>query len=169
VSGRVHGLVLAEVLAGDDPSKQGRVKLRLVARPGDAESQWAPIARPLASGGFGLWFQPAEGDIVVVGFEDGRIERPYVLGAIFTGDNDPPVAENKQRMIRSEAGHQIVLDDTSGSEAVVIRDRNDNVLTMDSTGITIESTSDVTIKGVNVTIEAQAQLTGVGSPIHLNP
>ena len=167
--GRVNGVVLGEVLDIEDPEGQGRVKLGFVTRPGAAESQWAPILRPLASNGFGLWFQPELGDMVLVGFEDGCIERPYVLGAIFTGDNAPPDAEAAQRVIRSRSGHQIMLDDTDGSEAVTITDASDNVITMDSSGISIESAADITIKGVNVTIEAQAQLTGTGSPIHLNP
>lgn len=169
MSALARGLMLGEVIDGEDPEKQGRVKVSFATRPGSTESQWAPIVRPLASGGFGLWFQPVTGDTVLVAFEDGCIERPYVLGAIFTGDNAPPVTDAKQRVIRSESGHEIMLDDTAGSETLTIKDASDNVLTMTSSGITLESAADVTIKGVNVTIEAQSQLTGKGSPIHLNP
>jgi uncharacterized protein involved in type VI secretion and phage assembly len=166
---RVYGLVLGEVIDIDDPEGQGRLKLRLLARSSDAESQWAPVARPLASGGFGLWFPPVTGDVVVVGFEDGRIERPYVLGAIFTGDNQPPTTEGQERVIRTESGHSLSFIDTPGSEAVKIEDQAGNTITMDATGITIESKTDLTLKGVNVSIEAQAQLTAKGTPIHLNP
>jgi uncharacterized protein involved in type VI secretion and phage assembly len=169
MSARISGLVLAEVVAMDDPENLGRVRVRFPARPGEAESQWAPIARPLASGGFGLWFPPAEGDMVLVSFEDGRIERPYVLGAIYTGDTPPPVTELKQRMIQTESGHKITFDDTVGSEAITIADANGNTITMEAAGVTIESAADLTIKGVNITIEASAQLTGKGNPIHLNP
>lgn len=169
MSALVHGLILGVVLDAEDPQKQGRVRVRFVSRPGTAESQWAPISRPLASGGFGLWFQPVAGDTVLVAFEDASIDRPYVLGAIFTGDSAPPVTDGLQRVLRSGAGHEIVLDDTSGSEVLTIRDANDNTVTMDSTGIRIESSADITIKGVNVTVEASAQLTGMGRPIHMNP
>lgn len=166
---RVQGLVLGEVIDVDDPEGLGRVKLRLLARSAEAESQWAPIARPLASGGFGLWFPPVVGDVVVAGFEDGRIERPYVLGAIFTGDNQPPSAEAQERVLRTESGHQISLIDTPGSEAVKIEDKAGNTITMEAQGVTIESKTTLTLKGVNVSIEAQAQLTAKGAPIHLNP
>jgi len=166
---RINGLLVAEIVDVDDPEKLGRVKLRFPTRPGDAQSFWAPIARPLASGGFGVWFPPVVADVVLVGFEDGRIERPYVLGSIFTGDNQPPTTEAQQRMLQTESGHKVTFDDTSGSETVTIEDAKGNTITMADAGITIESKSDLTLKAQNITIEAQSQLTGKGAPIHLNP
>lgn len=166
---RINGLVLGEVADTDDPEGLGRVQVRFPSRPGDATSFWAPIARPLASGGFGFWFPPVVGDVVLVGFEDGRIERPYLLGAIFTGDNAPPSTELQQRVVRTESGHTLTFDDRSGSEAITIEDAHGNTVTMEAAGVTIESKSDLTLKAVNITIEAQAQLTGKGAPIHLNP
>jgi phage baseplate assembly protein V len=164
----IPGIILGEIVDVDDPLKLGRVRVRFPSR-GEAESQWAPIARPLASGGFGLWFPPVVSDVVIVAFEEGRMERPYVLGAIYTGDNKPPADDNKQRLIQSESGHKILLDDTSGSESILIEDMNGNTLKMEQAGITIQSKKDVTIKGINVTIEASAQLTAKGAPIHMNP
>ena len=64
---------------------------------------------------------------------------------------------------------KITLDDTSGAETVTIEDASGNIVKMEQSGITIESKTDVTIKGVNVTVEASAQLTAKGAPIHLNP
>lgn len=166
---RIPGLVLGTVTDTDDPEGLGRVRLTFPSRSADAASQWAPILRPLASGGFGLWFQPEVGDVVLVAFEEGRVERPYVLGAIFTGDNAPPTGDGKLRMIQSQSGHRITLDDTEGAEVLTIEDASGNVIRMEQSGITIESKTDLTIKGVNVTVEASAQLTAKGAPIHLNP
>ncbi len=50
MSGRIYGIVLAEVSDLEDPLEQGRVKVSFPSRDG-LESQWAPIVRPLASGG----------------------------------------------------------------------------------------------------------------------
>ena len=165
----MKGFLLGEVTDVEDPRGLGRIRAIFKSRPGEPSSQWAPIARPLASGGFGLFWQPVVGDIVVLGFEEGMIERPYVVGAIFTGDNTPPVTDVKQRVIRSESGHEILLDDTAGSETIVITDKSGSTLTMEASGVTIETSGDLTLKGTNVNIEATAQLTGKGNPIHLNP
>ena len=166
--GQALGLILGKVEDVEDPAKQGRVRVSFPSH-GEGLSQWAPIARPLASGGFGLFFQPEPGDMVLIGLEDGRIERPYVLGAIYTGDNAPPDDDNAKRVIQSQSGHRIMLDDTGGSETLSLTDASGNSIVMNQDGITIEAANNVVIKGVEVTIEADAQLTGKGSPIHLNP
>lgn len=64
-------------------------------------------------------------------------------------------------------GHEVVLD----SSGITLTDgvNSGNKTVMDSGGVTLESGSDVTIKGQNITIEAQAQLTAKGNPVHLNP
>lgn len=165
----IQGLVLAVVEDLEDPEKLGRVKLKFPSRSDQAVSDWAPIARPLASGGFGLWFQPLKGDLVLVAFGEGQFDQPYVLGAIFSGDTQPPTTELTQRMLQTESGHKIVFEDKSGSESILIEDASGNLLRMEQAGITLESPADITIKGVNITIEASAQLTGKGAPIHLNP
>ncbi len=165
----IQGLVLAVVEDLEDPEKLGRVKLKFPNRSDQAVSDWAPIARPLASGGFGLWFQPLKGDLVLVAFGEGQFDQPYVLGAIFSGDTQPPTTELTQRMLQTESGHKIVFEDKSGSESILIEDASGNLLRMEQAGITLESPADITITGVNVTIEASAQLTGKGAPIHLNP
>lgn len=165
----IQGLVLAVVEDLEDPEKLGRVKLKFPSRSNQAVSDWAPIARPLASGGFGLWFQPLKGDLVLVAFGEGQFDQPYVLGAIFSGDTQPPTTELTQRMLQTESGHKIVFEDKSGSESILIEDASGNLLRMEQAGITLESPADITIKGVNITIEASAQLTGKGAPIHLNP
>jgi phage baseplate assembly protein V len=166
---RMPGLVLATVEDLEDPEKLGRVKLKFPNRSDQAISDWAPIARPLASGGFGVWFQPLKGDLVLVAFAEGQFDQPCVLGAIFSGDNQPPVTELQQRVLQTESGHKIVFEDKSGSESILIEDAKGNLLRMEEKGITLESPGDITIKGVNVTVEASGQLTGKGAPIHLNP
>lgn len=165
----IQGLVLAVIEDLEDPEKLGRVKLKFPSRSDQAVSDWAPIARPLASGGFGLWFQPLKGDLVLVAFGEGQFDQPYVLGAIFSGDTQPPTTELTQRMLQTESGHKIVFEDKSGAESILIEDASGNLLRMEQAGITLESPADITIKGVNITIEASAQLTGKGAPIHLNP
>ena len=64
---------------------------------------------------------------------------------------------------------ELPLQTPAPTKLITIEDANGNLIKMDSSGITIESQSSLTLKGVDVTIEASAQLTGKGNPIHLNP
>ncbi len=106
---------------------------------------------------------------MLVSFKEGRLERPYVLGAIYTGDASPPESKPEVRTLQSKSGHKIVLDDSSGQESVRIEDQGGSFVQLDAQGVTIESPGEVTIKGRTVKLEADTQLTAIGRPIHLNP
>jgi uncharacterized protein involved in type VI secretion and phage assembly len=70
------GVHRAEVIAADDPSRHGRVRIRI---PHIGSDSWAPVAIPPAAFaphpvpvGAGVW----------VAFEDDDLDRPIVLGLI---------------------------------------------------------------------------------------
>lgn len=176
MTARVPGLMLATV-TGESADDLGRIKVTYDDRPNNPPSNWVFIVRPMASAGFGMWYHPEEGDKVVIGFINGNLDSPYMLGAIYTGSLDPPVTDTAQRVIQSKAGHKIILDDTEGTEVVTIEDSNGNSLVMDAEGITMTSNGKITIEAAEVVvkgtgtvdIEATGQLTGKGQPIHLNP
>lgn len=176
MTSRVKGLLLATV-ADEAPDDLGRIKVTYQDRPDEPISNWVHLIRPMASAEFGVWFQPEPGDQVVVGFLNGNLESPCMMGAIFTGSNAAPVTEPQQRVIRSKQGHEVIFDDTDGADAVIIQDANDNKIRLTSDGIEISTPGKVEIKGNEVvikgegsiTIETPGQLTGKGQPIHLNP
>ena len=67
-----------------------------------------------------MLYLPEVDDEVLVGFEHGDIHRPYVIGALWNGKDQPPlqvseaVGDGKvnKRVIKSRSGHTITLDDT---------------------------------------------------------
>ena len=78
----------------------------------------------------GIYFLPEVDDEVLVTFEQGNMNVPYILGALWNGKDKPPVknddGKNNQRVIKSRSGHQIILDDTDGEEKIVIQDKTGN-------------------------------------------
>ena len=170
MSERMKGLVIGLVKDLEDPDGLGRIRLDFPWLSDNAVSNWARVAVPLAGAELGHFFQPEVGDEALVGFEMGDVNRPYILGYLWNGDNAPPSDDPNVRLIQTISGHKLIFDDTSGSETITIEDASgNNKIVMDADGITIESAKDVTIKGQNVNIEASAQLTAKGNPIHLNP
>ena len=165
---RMKGVVIGLVQSLDDPEELGRIQVTYPwLADTDNTSNWARVAAPLAGPELGAFFQPEVGDEALLAFEMDDIRRPYILGYLWNGDNAPPSDDPQQRMIQTVAGHKLVFDD--GEESITLEDSNGNKIVMNSDGITIESAKDVTIRGQNITIEASAQLTGKGAPIHLNP
>lgn len=47
-------------------------------------SPWVRIATPMATSGGGAFFRPNPGDEVLVNYDNGNIERPYVVGSLYS-------------------------------------------------------------------------------------
>jgi hypothetical protein len=93
---------------------------------GDLEAPSAParVASFMAGDGRGAFFMPEVGDEVVVGFELGDVNRPVILGALWSDVDGPPPgvdtsASNNIRTITSRAGHQITFDDSPAGKILV--------------------------------------------------
>ncbi|MFC9066895.1 VgrG-related protein [Streptomyces harbinensis] len=82
------GLVSGTVTDTKDPEGLGRVKVCFPWLSQEYASDWARTAQTGGTGG-GEGFIPEVGDEVLVGFEQGRLDRPYVLGALFNGQDRP--------------------------------------------------------------------------------
>ena len=117
---RIYGAVVALVKDVQDPDEQGRVKLTFPWLAEEAESGWAPIARPMAGQDRGYFYQPEVDDEALVAFEHGDVNHPMVLGFLHNGIDKPPYKDIDQhvRRLKSVAGHVLELDDRDGKESV---------------------------------------------------
>ncbi|MFJ3709951.1 VgrG-related protein [Streptomyces sp. NPDC090053] len=85
---RCHGLVSGTVTDTQDPEGSGRVKVRFPWLSDEYASDWARTAQSGGTGG-GEAFIPENGDEVLVGFEHGHLDRPYVLAGLYNGKDRP--------------------------------------------------------------------------------
>ncbi|WP_406458072.1 VgrG-related protein [Streptomyces sp. NBC_00876] len=86
--GRCTGLVSGTVTDTQDPEGSGRVKVRFPWLSDEYASDWARTAQSGGTGG-GEAFIPEVGDEVLVGFEHGHLDRPYVLAGLYNGKDRP--------------------------------------------------------------------------------
>lgn len=113
-SSRIYEPVIALVTDNKDPSKLGRVKVKMPILSNNDTSFWAPIVMLGAGKNRGWFFIPEVDDEVLVIFEHGDIDHPVVVGAVWGGKDKPPeknAGGNPRRMIKSRAGSKITLDD----------------------------------------------------------
>jgi uncharacterized protein involved in type VI secretion and phage assembly len=135
---KILGVMLGIVTNNRDPEGLGRVKLRLPRLTGpDQESAWARVVSFMAGSNMGAVFLPEVDDEVLVAFEQGDVNLPYVIGALYNGRDAAPYAnadgQNNERVIKSRSGHVIRLNDTPGQEKIEIIDKTgDNFITIDS-------------------------------------
>lgn len=160
---RIFGVVVGIVTNNKDPKEMGRIKVRFPWLSDEDESQWARVLTPMAGNNRGFYYLPEVDDEVLVAFENGVIDFPYVLGAMWNGKDKPPESnsdgKNNLRTIKSRSGHIVRLDDSSGSEKIEIIDksgRNKIVIASSDNTITIESNSDITIKSATGKLKMSA-------------
>ena len=86
--------------------------------PGEL-GRWAPVA--------GTYFMPEPGDEVLVAFDQGRLDHPYVIGCLWSNADQPPANDQHMRTIRSVNGHEITIFDppaTGGDSARQLADHH---------------------------------------------
>lgn len=155
---KINGVVIGVVTNINDPEKLGRVQVKYPWLPkykgSDLSSNWARLATLGAGTNRGVFFTPEIDDEVLIAFENGDVNYPYVVGALWNGSDKPPegkiVDSNKvnQRIVRSRSGHVIILDDTQGAEKITIQDKTGkNSIEIDSKENTMmfKSAGDLTI------------------------
>ncbi|MFI9627605.1 VgrG-related protein [Streptomyces sp. NPDC052042] len=85
---RCAGLVNGTVTDTQDPEGSGRVRVRFPWLSDEYASDWARTAQSGGTSG-GEAFIPEVGDEVLVGFEHGHLDRPYVLAGLYNGKDRP--------------------------------------------------------------------------------
>jgi len=141
--GRFYGVTVGIVTNIKDPEGLGRIKVKFPWLSEQDESYWARVVTPMAGKERGIYFLPEVEDEVLVIFEQGDIQFPYILGGLWNGTDKPPLSnddgKNDQRMLKSRSGHTIILDDTPDGEKIIICDKTEkNQIEIDSKNNTMK-------------------------------
>jgi phage protein D/phage baseplate assembly protein gpV len=181
------GVAVAIVTDIDDPQMAGRVKLKFPWLAADYVSDWARVAAPGNGVDRGMVWTPEVNDEVLVAFEGGDSQHPFVLGGLWNGADKPPTITVKdgqleRRAFVSRDGNEIYMADKQGDSSLGMKSKGDEVvLHLSGTDQKIEGTSkgkivltatgDIEIKatgkvklsgagGVEISSDAQAKLSG---------
>jgi Rhs element Vgr protein len=170
-------LVLGIVTNNNDPDTMGRVRVQFPALGAETESAWARVATTSAGKERGLLMLPVVGEEVLVGFEHGDTTRPYVLGSLFNGTDQPG-----DKLLHDQDGSFVVLSDESihteskraytikagGALTVEIADKVEETYDRDWTNKTTGKTSltsvqPFSIEGQSVSVKGKTEVTIEGS------
>ncbi len=181
------GLHVATVVqTHEDPLGEERILVILPATAPEGAGNWARVVAGVGGNGVGMTFRPAVGDEVVVGFFHSDPRYPVILGALHSSANPapfPPTEANEAtgyvtrggiRLAFDDADESAVLETPSGDKlrlagqdgSITLEDQNGNKIELSSSGITIESAGDLTLKAGGtvkvdgIRVEATAAATG---------
>ncbi|PWI42158.1 VgrG-related protein [Streptomyces sp. ICBB 8177] len=173
-SSRVPSVANALVTDVTDPLKQGRVKLQFPWLDDSYVSDWTRTAQLGGKAGGGI-FPYDVGDEVLVAFDRGALDHPFVIGGLYNGKDHPtPVPDvplydglrnaAARHTLSDRHGNRVdLLSQSTGRKSGVRVATGDDRLTVNldrtRTEITVDSAGAVSIKGAtSVSVEAGADL-----------
>lgn len=172
---KIRGVQLAIVVDNKDGEGNPgyRVKVKFPWLNEQETSFWARIAVPMGGADRGTYVLPEIDDQVLVVFEHGDINRPIVVGSLWSKKQEPvevnQSGKNTTKLIKSRAGHRIIFDDKDGAEKIVIVDQTKkNKIILDSVNkiVKIESDGDIEIKAkTNIVLHSNALKVGTREAI----
>lgn len=153
----------AKVTDNEDPNNLGRIRVQFdwqALLDDEMKTPWLRMAQPYAGGGKGFSFIPEIGEEVMIDFEGGNAERPYVKGTLYNGVGDPDGkwlpnnnSSNQIKAIRTRNGHTIEIHDEGDNGYIRIYDneKENYILTFstDEKLIKLESTGNIELYAKN--------------------
>ncbi|RNF98356.1 VgrG-related protein [Streptomyces botrytidirepellens] len=180
---RMPSVANAIVTNVKDPLKQGRVKLKFPWLDPDYVSDWTRTVQSAGVGG-GSIFPLDVNDEVLVAFDRGALDHPYVIGGLYNGKDKPKPGDvplhdalkgkaTRHTVADRENNRLDLLSQKIGKRGVRLSTGNDRLtinLDRTKTEISVDSKGTVVIKGTGaVSVQAGGNLSlRAGGTMNLN-
>ena len=181
--GAIHGLQIGKVVQlQNDPDGQDRILVRIPVIDANAQGIWTRVASLDAGKDRGAFFRPEIDDEVIVGFINDDPRDAVVLGMLNSSNKPAPITakdandekgfttRSKMHLSFNDSTKTIIIDTPAGnsikideqSMKIEIQDQNQNKISMEPSGIKLES-------ALNIDIKAGAVLTlGAGTSLAIS-
>jgi len=86
------------------------------------------LMQPYGGNGHGMHFPFTKGTEVLIAGENGDIDRPIILGALYNSETPNPVtsANASENKLVTRAGHTLLMDDKLGEEKISLSTKDEN-------------------------------------------
>lgn len=156
-----------------------KIKVELPVLNSKSNTIWARLGSIWASNSYGAFFVPDIGDEVILGFFNNDPCHPVILGSMYSSKQKPPYEFTEKNNIRAivskskmkielEEEKKVITIETPGKNKVIISDedkeiqlmdQHQNKIVMNSNGILIESSKEITLKAkTDIKIDAGKNL-----------
>ncbi len=156
----------ALVTDNNDPDGFGRVKVHFPWQEDGVSSPWIRVMSSSSGKGKGFYWVPEIKDDVLVSFEDGNIDKPFVMGTVFHKDTKPEAWKNDKNFLKglkTKSGNEILFNDEDGKETIKIQQKdakNEIVISLEGDGkITLTTKGEMVFKAQkSITMEAGEEI-----------
>jgi|GEM_PF-490307 len=150
----------AIVTENNDPEELGRVKVEFYWGTGGRESDWMRVTQQYSGAGRGSYCRPEIGDEVLIDFEGGNVDRPYVAASHYNGQAKPEFfdSNNMIKAIRMRFGQLLKFIEKVG---IWLSDPSGNAIHLDeeNKNINVTTPETFTVRAKNIVFEATESIT----------
>jgi len=145
-----------------DPDGLGRIRVQMPWQKTTGQmTPWIRIVTPHAGGDKGFHFIPEVNEEVLIGFEGGNAEHPYMLGSLYNGGGKASAFQNSSNAIKAlktRSGHTLMFTE---DESIILTDKSGNKIHLDTTGgnINITAPETMTFNCKNMVVNVEQNLT----------
>lgn len=132
-----HAVVVGLVTNNQDPDALGRVRVSYPTLGSDHEGWWARVTAPAAGTKRGVLMLPQVGDEVLLAFEHGDTEHPYVLGSVWNGTAKPETLVHQDGSFALRSDKKVAIE---AADAITVD--GDKTLKLSSAGTATITTSE---------------------------
>lgn len=155
----------AVVVENADPEGIGRIKVQFPWQKEMGEmTPWIRIVTSHGGGDKGFQFIPEIDEEVLIGFEGGNAEKPYMLGSLYHGTAKAEswkTEKNDIKAIKTRSGHTIEFNDAKDAESITITDKSGNKIFLNTkdSSMHIHAPANMTFTADTIDIKAKNALT----------
>lgn len=157
---RHPGVVIGIVKSLDDPDGEGKIQVEFPWLEEGKRSGWAPVAVAMAGKNRGMYYMPEIDDEVLVAFEHGDFNHPFIIGFLWNGVDKPPRSDPQYRLIRTVNGHEIEIYDpivSAGDKGHIrLKDAHGNMIELANGRLSITGVSYLEINAPQVVINGRS-------------
>lgn len=128
----VKGLKRGVVTDLKDPEGLNRVKVRFIDE--DIEMPYANVMAYFAGKNCGSVCIPSKNEEVLVGFLDGQINNPVILGGLYNSKNHPPIKvdeKNEKMVIKLSTGLEIEIDSNKDNSNISLTTQHGHIVKLE--------------------------------------
>ena len=141
---------------------ENRVRVQMMwQEAGSEKTPWIRLLQPHSGSGKGFYFVPEIGEEVLVGFQGGNAEKPYVIGTQYNGKEKSGYAdkENNIKAVHTRSGNRLLLNDETGDVSLESQKGQTIAIFYGNGNIEIKAPETMTLNAKNLNINVSQNMT----------
>lgn len=132
----LQGVMIGIVVENNDKKFPGMVRVQVPTRDNKRNIlQWMKVVNFMGGKNWGIYCIPEVDDEVLIAFENGNINRAYVIGSIFKNDSqllsDSYTDENYKKVFFTKGKNKISINDENDKQSISIETNKGHAIYLD--------------------------------------